>query len=371
MKKIVIKLAVALLRFFNVFFMAFSLKEKVTIISRQSNEPTLDIQMLADCLQENKIKTVVLTKKLEKGISEIISFSIHMVKQMYHIATSKVVVLDGYCILASVLPKRKGQKVVQIWHALGAIKKFGWQTVENPDGHSQDVAEIMCMHKNYDYILAPSKVTGSFFAEAFRTPEDKVVYLGLPRIDFIRKNDVDKNREIVQAYPVIKEKINILYAPTFRKNAELDMEKLVQGFDFSRFNLIIKKHFLDKGDYTWAENAGAIVDTKFSSLEWLRICEKVITDYSALAFEAAILDRELYIYQPDVNAYEHKVGLNIDLSEESISAYVCKNEEELFASLNRAYNKDDIVRFRKKHLEIDLDNCTKKLSDFIAKLLAE
>ena len=371
MLKIIVYLAVHILRFVNLLFKTFKLKNKVTIISRQADEPTLDIKLLNECLCKYGMETVVLTKTLKKSLSGMISYCLHLIEQMYHIATSKVVVLDGYCILVSILPKKEGQKVIQMWHALGAIKKFGWQNTENPDGHGKDFSEAMNMHKNYDYVVTPSSVTGEFFAEAFRADKSTLIYQGLPRIDFLRTEDAAAREKIEKTYPVIKSKINVLYAPTFRKNAALELEKLISEFDFSSFNLIIKKHFLDKGDYSWAEKAGAIVDSQYSSMEWLRICEKVVTDYSALAFEAAVIEKELYIYQPDVTNYEHNVGLNVDLSQEAIGEYVCRTEADLVDKLKQPYEKEAVMAFQRKYIEIDLDNCTQKLCDFIAKLLAE
>lgn len=369
MKKIIISIAVLCAHIANLVFKPLKLRNKIAIISRQSDVPTLDIQMLNDRLNKSGIETAVLTKKLNKSVFGMVSYVLHLIIQMYHIATSKVVILDGYCIIISILPKKKNQKVIQMWHALGAIKKFGWQNIESPDGHSRDVAEAMKMHNNYDYVLAPSKVTGSIFAEAFRTQEEKVVLCGLPRIDYILSEDENTTNLIIERYPEIVEKTNILYVPTFRKNSELDLRKLIDGFDFDKFNFIIKKHFLDKGDYSWAKKAGAIVDTEFSSMDWLRICDKVITDYSAIAFEAAIADKELYIYQPDSDEYENNVGLNIDLEDESISDYVCRTENELFENVAMAYDNNKMIEFRKKYIEIDIDDCTGQLSDFVSALL--
>jgi len=371
MARIMAQAAVAGLKIINLLFRPLKIKNKVTIISRQSNEPTLDIRMISEALRSKGVEPVILAKKLQKSIPDMVAYGIHMMQQMYHIATSKVVLLDGYCILVSILPKKEQQHVIQMWHALGAVKKFGWQNAENPDGNGREFAEIMCMHKNYDYVLAPSVTTGRFFAEAFRTPEEKLVYYGLPRIDFIRENDPESRQKMTQRYPEIGKGINVLYVPTFRKNAALELEKLVKGFDFDRFNLIIKKHFLDKGDYGWAKEAGAIVDEQFNSLEWLRISEKVITDYSAIAFEAAIAGCDVYIYQPDVSSYEHNVGLNIDMTKEAIGKYVCRSEEELFAGIVQPYDKDDMISFRNKYIEIDMENCTGKLGDFIVGLLDE
>lgn len=365
------RLIVTLLRLIFLLFRPLALKNKVVIISRQADELTLDILLLTRELENRNIDTVVLCHTLKKNVLGVIKYAMHMMCQMYHIATSKVVVLDGYCILVSVLPKKGEQKVIQMWHALGAIKKFGWQNAENPDGNGKDIAEAMCMHRNYDYVFAPSETTGKFFAEAFRTKEDKIVRYGLPRIDYLKTHDEALIDSIAVHYPSVRAKTNVLYVPTFRKNSELDLKKLVTGFNFEKMNLIVKKHFLDKGDYSWAEKTGAIIDNKVSSMDWLKVCTKVITDYSAIAFEAAVLDRELYIYQPDITDYQYKVGLNIDLYQEDIGQYVCDSEIKLFERLEETYDKKAVEAFRKKYVNINLEHCTQDISDFIIQLLAK
>ena len=364
-----IRIAVSVLRAVNLVFKPMKLKNKVAIISRQSDVPTLDVEMLADALDRENTKTVILTKKLDKSPSGLLSYSIHLLKQMYHIGTSKVVVIDGYCIPVSILPHKKGQTIIQMWHALGAIKKFGWQNTDNPDGHSIEVSEAMCMHRNYDYILAPSEITGKFFSQAFRTPEEKIYYCGLPRIDFLRKTDEKMYDQISTVYGEIREKPVVLYVPTFRKDSAISMENLIESFDFSSFNLVIKKHFLDKGDYSGAREKGAIVDEQFSSMEWLRIADKVVTDYSAIAFEAAAIDKELYIYQPDIHLYENNVGLNINLQDEPIGHYVCSTGEELSALLSEPYDREKAEEFRKKYISVNTENCTGQLTGFITGFL--
>lgn len=366
-----VRIVVSMLRVLNLCFKPLRLREKVVVISRQSNEATLDIELLCNEMDKNNMRYVVLAKTFKKSVGGVISYGFHMINQMYHLASSKVVVLDGYCILASVLPHKKGQRIVQMWHALGAIKQFGWQNTEHPDGHSRTFSEIMKMHRNYDYVVAPGKITGTFFAEAFHASKEKVVYYGLPRIDYLRIDDDEKREEIQKAYPQLLGKELVLYVPTFRKNAAIEMESFIAEFPFRRFNLVIKKHFLDKGDYTWAESAGAVIDNRFSSLEWLRVCNKVITDYSAIAFEAAIAEKELYIFQPDANNYAHNVGLNVDLKQEAIGEYVFRNEIELVSALKDSYLKEKMISFRNKYIEIKLDNCTADLCRFIKTLLSD
>lgn len=357
--------AVGIIRLVNLFFRPLKLKRKVAIISRQANKPTLDISLMKKYFDKAGVENIVLTKKLDRSFIGGLSYCLHMMKQIRHIADSRAVLIDGYCIPVSVLPKKEGQCVIQMWHALGAIKKFGWQNTDCPDGHSRAVSEKMNMHGNYDYALAPGRITGTFFAEAFRIPEESLVYMNLPRVDYICAESSDVKADIMGNYPQIGSRKIVLYVPTFRKNTALDMKKLVNGFDFRQSVLVIKKHALDKGDYSWAETAGAITDSQYSSMEWLRICDKVITDYSAIAFEAAVRDTELYFYQPDEGSYEHNVGLNMDLRKEAVGGYVCRTEEELFRCLGEEYRKEAVRDFRSKYIEASTDDCTRKLGDFI------
>ncbi|MDR1184773.1 MAG: CDP-glycerol glycerophosphotransferase family protein, partial [Coriobacteriales bacterium] len=50
-------------------------------------------------------------------------------------------------------------------------------------------------------------------------------------------------------------------------------------------------------------------------IDLLEIADYVITDYSAIAFEAALLRRKVLFYVPDIADYRLSPGLNIDMDE--------------------------------------------------------
>ena len=369
MKKLAVKTAVLVLRLIYLIFAPVRLRERVLILSRQSDTPGQDITLIADELARRGVSVTVMCRTVGHGFTGKLRYCGHILRQLPKLASSKLIVLDGYCVAVSVLPKKKGQVVVQIWHAMAAIKKFGWQNTEKPDGHSRALAEALCMHRGYDYVLAPSAVTGKAFAEAFRVPEDKLVKLCLPRVDALKAPADKTNRAIEDAYPSLRGRIPVLYVPTFRKNTALKLDTLVAGFDHEHFALIIKKHFLDENDYSWAISRGAIVDTAFSSADWLRCCRKVITDYSAICVEAAVLGKELYILQNDLRSYSDKVGLNVLLENEDIGHYVCRDEKKLFKLLAEPYDTQALYRFTQKFIEAPTDDCTGRLCGFLAGLL--
>ena len=114
------------MNFIYKFFKLLKTRNKITFISRQSNKIGIDFKLLIEEIkrQSPDTKTVVLNKELNKSIISKILYFFHMFVQMYHISTSKVIILDGYCIMISILKHKKDLKVIQIWHALGSLKKF-------------------------------------------------------------------------------------------------------------------------------------------------------------------------------------------------------------------------------------------------------
>lgn len=361
-------LAVFILRVIYLPFMPLRMKNKITIMSRQSDRPTVDIRLLQEELKSRNVKTVVLTKRLIKTFKGGIGYSFHMIRQMYHIATSRVIVTDGYCILFSILPKKRGQNGVQIWHALGAIKKFGYQSVGMPNGNDRRTVEIMKMYRNYDYAIAPSTITAEHFSEAFDISKDRVKILGLPRIDYLKDKSEGEREKIYKMYNRFQGKKLVLYLPTFRKDEKLDISEFIKEFPYHEYNLVIKKHWLDKADYSWAKQYGAMIPHNINTMDLLKVADKVITDYSAAAFEAAILDKELYFYIIDIDQYNKNVGTNIELRYESIGKYVYTDARELFKSFSKKYCINDVRKFCEKYISVDCKNVTNDLSDFLTSL---
>ena len=82
-------------------------KNKVLFLSRQSDELSLDFSMLKDRMEEKKpdIRIVSICNRLDDSGKGIVGFGIDTLKSMYHLATSRVCVLDAtgrrfrFCII--------------------------------------------------------------------------------------------------------------------------------------------------------------------------------------------------------------------------------------------------------------------------------
>ena len=260
-------------------------KNRIVFLSRQSNTPSYDIRALEAWFQEKGFETVVLCREMGHGPAAYAGYMLHMFKQMRCMATSRMVILDTYCIAACLLRHRDGLLIAQMWHALGSLKKFSLSILDQAGGRSSETANIMHMHEQYDIIFTSSEASRGAFAEAFGYDEEALTVMSLPRVDAILDQQRDeKNKEKIRnAYPRIGEggRKVLLYAPTFRKGKDISeaVRRLIDAVDYSRYDLIVKLHPLDAARIAGGQ---AIVDRKFSTMDMLSVCDVVITDYAAV-----------------------------------------------------------------------------------------
>ena len=340
-------------------------KNKITYISRQSNTPSIDFKLLYSKMEEldNNVIQVMLTKKIEKGLVAKLKYALHIFVQMYHIATSKVVIVDTYIIPISVLRHKKGLKVIQIWHALGAIKKFGYQIVGKKEGSSETLARAMKMHNNYDVITCASNVTADFFSEAFNTDRDKIKVIGMPRVDDILGENI--NEQILKENMHYASKPTILYIPTFRKNGSVNLKDILDTVDTTKYNLIIKLHPLDTAQVP----EEYIAKGNFCTYDLMKFANYIITDYSATAIEASLLQKPLFLYVYDIDTYNEDRGLNVQLTKE-LKASTFKEIKDILRVIETdSYDYDALKEFRNKYVETHDENNTENVCKVIKEYL--
>lgn len=317
---------------------------KVTFLSRQSDEPSLDFLLLEEEIRRQcpDCETVFLCRRMGDGALALVRDFFVIVKQMKHLAESRVCILDSYSIPVSILKHKKELFVLQIWHAMGAIKKFGYQSLGREGGRDARLARAMEMHKGYDAIVSGSQAMVPFFAEAFDAPRKKFLPVGMPRIDYLLENE-EKLRHVVRSqHPEWKGKTVVLYAPTFRRNREYQTDDLLRAMDWDKYVLIVKGHPLKELEVS---DSQAETCDSYSAMELLPAADIVITDYSAISIEAAALLKPVYFYVYDLEEYARDTGLNIDLEAE-MPGCVYRDAAALAAGMEREYPRDSIRRFR-------------------------
>lgn len=351
-------------RFIYFFLKLLPTQNKVVLISRFNKTTSIDFKLIEEEIKQVSPNTSIkiLNHKLRNKFLLICDVLI----EMYHLATSKAAIIDSYVIPVSILNHKKNLIIIQIWHALGAIKKFGHASLNTKEGASTKTAQIMDMHKNYTYVISNSPQTAKFYAKAFNVEKNKIKNYGMPRLDYLINNEIKNKikKEIYKTYPILKNKINILYVPTFRKNKTIPYDKLIEKIDLNKYNLIIKKHINDKSKIK--TNKNIIIDTKFDTTNILFIADYVITDYSALAFEAAFLDIPVHFWVYDFEKYIKRRGLFINVNEKNMPGVISKKIDEIISSIQKnEYDFSRLKKFKEKYVV----NSNGKSTEQIVKLI--
>jgi len=367
-------------------------REQVFFLSRQFNELPLNYKYIIDELKRQKsdIKIKIICKKVGSELNETIrdtnkvskanlvifkllkqfkssfNYYISLYKQMYLIAKSTVIIVDGYNVPVSMLKHKKNTTVIQIWHALAAIKKFGYQTVGYADGINPKIAKILKMHKNYDYVISGSDEMKKYFSEAFNVPIEKVTSIGTPYIDDLLKNEDEEIEKAYKKHPELKNKINIMYSPTFRRDGRDYIQDVINNVDSDKYNLIITYHSKDeKKNNELSDKTLNCSDIPYKIL--MRMVDYIITDYSALSIEAAIVRTKILLYICDVEQYTRENGINIDLYKE-LPKYTSTDIKELLKVIDENnYDTQILENFRKKYASNLTGTSTKLITEIILK----
>lgn len=312
-------------------FSLFPQQRKIAFLSRQSARP-FDFALLEPTLEERfpgyRVEWCCVSKigRLDAPL---------VIRQLWHTATSELCLVDGY-VPAISLPRAHRAFVVQLWHAPGAIKKFGYQALDTPAGRLASTAESLRMHRGYDIVIAGTPGAVKTFSQAFDMPEGKIFPLGLPRIDYLRSPAFAELR--ATRYAKAEARVadafaqagfpraagaaglcTVLYAPTFRKgNAderwfEHAVHGLREAFSGKAVRLIVAGHPLDEPHPDAARLDTPVAYLKgTATIDLLHMADYVVTDYSTVAYEAGYADRPVLFFVPDIDEYRRSPGLNID-----------------------------------------------------------
>ena len=341
-------------------------KNQIVYLSRQSDDKSLDMKLLEKELLKISpdTKQVFRLRMIPDGIIPKARYAFALIGDMYYLATSKGAILDTYSITVSCLKHKSDLKVFQIWHALGALKKFGLQSVGTKEGRDEGVSRAMCMHKNYDYIIAPSEAAVQIYSEAFGYQRESFEIMSLPRVDEI--NSPAPTAEFYSENPNLADKKIVLYLPTFREREAYVAEELKAEFAdnaMEGYQLIISTHPLFskvKRDERFSFNGD------FGTYDLMKLADVIVTDYSACAFEASLLLKPLYFFVPDLEKYALERGVNIDLRAEMPSA-TFESAEELAKAIKKGdYDINMLYSFREKYVANNGSANAERLARFIA-----
>ena len=259
------------------------------------------------------------------GLAGKIRYFLRLVRGTFYLHTSGLVIVDNAWLPVHVAPHRAGTTVVQVWHAAGALKRFGADTLgglEEP--------EATFLHRHYDYAIASGEAGREPWSRALRTPLERVLPLGTPRTDLFYDAEAlaAARARVLAAHPVLAGRTVVLYAPTFRGrgrakagSAALDAVALRASLPATHA-LVLKSH--PNLDPTALATGGfdVVADPASDMNDWLAAADILVTDYSSSIYEWALLRRPLVLLVDDLETYERDPGLYLDYRTEMIGVQV-------------------------------------------------
>lgn len=322
MKKFLYSLYAVMFTVFRIFPLN---NRKVTFLSPHNEHFSDSLGAVMEAVirrDENEVVTVS-TQSLKIDRSSAAAFFASVCRavrfftsDVFHLATSKYVFLNDNFMPLAGLKFRKETVITQLWHAEGVFKKFGFD-IEQPE-------EIRSLEKGISekltYVVCSSEHVAPIYARAFGVPEEKVLPLGAPRADLLLSDAGMTNirERFDRAYPRCKGKKLVLYAPTFRSGEE-DDRALLSHFDTKLFNerfgseyeLLVKLHpQVSRSERTEGEYTDV---TDYNSVSLLiRLCDVLITDYSSICMDFALLDKNVYFYAFDLEKYDSERSFYFD-----------------------------------------------------------
>jgi len=334
---------------------------KVVFLSRQSDTVPPDFAMLASRLtaQDPQTRIVFRCRRFGSTPRWQAAYILQILGDAWHLATARVAVLDSYSIAVSVLKHRPSLYVIQLWHAMGKIKRSGYANLGMPYGRSAALAQALSMHANNDLVVAGGEAWNRFYRESFGPGHYQLLNVGLPRLDRLLTDGGIRQR-LLDAYPVLTQKTVILYAPTWRPSGQSGADELLRQVDSDTYALIVREHWK-----TGHDARETVISPDVPTVDLLTVCDYLVTDYSAIAVEAAALRVKTLYYVFDYDDYANNNGLNIDLFAE-MPGCVFKDAAELMAALKSGrYDDATLERYRAKYLPSQPGHATEAICTVI------
>lgn len=241
----------------------------------------------------------------------------------------------------------KEQVFIQTWHGT-PLKRLG-NDIEIADNDAFTRKELVDIYtvdaKKYSYFLSPSAFASEKFISAFQLKElgkeDIIVEEGYPRNDFLCTYTAADVKRIKAELGIPDGKKVILYAPTWRDNqfnasqggytykTEVDFDRLQKEFG-DEYIILFRAHYFVSNAFDFDKYAGFVYNV--SDLDDINelyvVSDMLITDYSSVFFDFALLKRPILFYMYDFERYKNEMrGFYIDIAE--LPGPIVKTEDEL------------------------------------------
>ncbi|MFD4695052.1 CDP-glycerol glycerophosphotransferase family protein [Streptomyces sp. NPDC058463] len=246
------------------------------------------------------------------------------------------------------LSKPSRTTYLQTWHG-SAYKRMGFDETRVRLQNAPQRERLQEAVHRFDHFLVRSEHDVRTLARAYRLPEKALLRTGYPRNDVLVAARARDETEGRLPRPALAGELGlpdhrkvVLYAPTFRggpgkrrrRRLLLDAARFAERFG-DEYTLLVRAHYLEAASLPVCP-PGTVVDVSghHDVSELLALADVLVTDYSSIMFDYALLDRPVVLFAPDLDAYAAERGSYFDLRAKAPGPVVA-TEDELFRVLAR------------------------------------
>ncbi|URM34903.1 CDP-glycerol glycerophosphotransferase family protein [Cytobacillus firmus] len=280
-------------------------------------------------------------------------------KYYYYLATAKYFINNAN--FPDFYEKRDGAIEVQTLHGT-PLKTMGLDVPGEIDTEEKR-NNFLRRCGRWDYLISTSDYVTNLTRRCFLY-EKEMLEVGFPRNDKLFRHDNEKDiMNLKEKIGIPRDKKVILYAPTWRVkkafNLELEVDKMQEQLG-DEYVLLLRLHYFVANSIDVSKNKGFAYDlSNYEDIQDLYLISDVmITDYSSVMFDYAILNRPMLFFTYDLELYRDQLrGMYIDFEKEAPGP-LARTTQDLIDSLqnmnthNQKYD-EKMKQFRAKYCQYD------------------
>lgn len=261
----------------------------------------------------------------------------------------------------------KPKKTIFLNTGHGAQFKLDGNAQKNRNDYDYSDVDMFCAFSEFDREI---------IIRDYKVRREATVKCGIPRDDELYEVTEEKISMLRRKFGIPQGKKVILYAPTWRDSADggssyaiappMNLEKWRRELG-DEYVLLFRTHHLTTKLMGVKFDDFVIDGSQEQNVNnALCVADILITDYSSIAFDYAILERPIVAFAYDYNEYLETRGLNEDLYT-MFPGSVFENEDDVITHIHNMNTIEELKKpkkIRKRYVEAD-GNATKVCIDFI------
>ena len=293
-------------------------RKRVLFLSGQSQTPGPNLTAVRDRMRERGMTGKDGGFEILESYRDRGSGRGSRLKALRMIAMADYIFLDDHEPLFDSLILNPDTVLTQLWHGGVGFKSSGYSRW----GHPGCPAPFNC-HRQYTWGVVSSRAVIPIFSEIWGINDDQVLPLGLPKMDRFQDpaHREKAEKELREAFPLIRGKKVLLFAPTYRGRGKKDA---AYPFDRIDFDLLYETLGEDAVAlfrmHPWVRDEVPIPPRMRSRMadaghvpdinDLFYVTDVLITDYSSNICEFSLMDRPMLFYGFDEEEYARERGFH-------------------------------------------------------------